>query len=98
MRFVLSGSGHIAGVINPATSDKYGYWTHPETPPHPEDWFRSAVKQDGSWWPDWLAWLKPHAGPQVPARTPGDGKLKPLEDAPGSYVRMRYDPGTAAPK
>ncbi|RUQ38275.1 MAG: class I poly(R)-hydroxyalkanoic acid synthase [Candidatus Competibacteraceae bacterium] len=97
VRFVLSGSGHIAGVINPATSDKYGYWTHPDTPLHPEDWFRKAVKQDGSWWPDWLAWLKPYAGPQVPARTPGDGKLKPIEDAPGSYVRMRYDPGTAAP-
>ncbi|MGB5062968.1 MAG: hypothetical protein WBQ37_04300, partial [Candidatus Competibacter sp.] len=43
------------------------------------------------WWPDWLAWLQPHAGPQIPARTPGDGQLKPIEDAPGSFVKMRYD-------
>jgi len=91
VKFVLSGSGHIAGVINPASSDKYGFWLNPKTPPNPDDWFKDAVKQDGSWWPDWLAWLTPHAGPQVPARTPGDGKLKPIEDAPGSYVKMRYD-------
>ncbi|HHW78904.1 MAG TPA: class I poly(R)-hydroxyalkanoic acid synthase [Xanthomonadaceae bacterium] len=91
VKFVLSGSGHIAGVINPASSDKYGFWLNPETPPNPDDWFQGAVKQDGSWWPDWLAWLQPHAGPQVPARMPGDGKLKPVEDAPGSYVKMRYD-------
>ena len=91
VKFVLSGSGHIAGVINPASSDKYGFWLNPKTPPNPDDWFKEAVKQDGSWWPDWLAWLTPHAGPQVPARTPGDGKLKPIEDAPGSYVKMRYD-------
>jgi polyhydroxyalkanoate synthase subunit PhaC len=91
VKFVLSGSGHIAGVINPASSDKYGFWLNPNTPPKPDDWFKDAVKQDGSWWPDWLAWLQPHAGPQVPARAPGDGKLKPVEDAPGSYVKMRYD-------
>lgn len=91
VKFVLSGSGHIAGVINPASSDKYGFWLNPNTPPNPDDWFKDAVKQEGSWWPDWLAWLKPHAGPQTPARTPGDGKLPPIEDAPGSYVKMRYD-------
>ncbi|HRX72364.1 MAG: class I poly(R)-hydroxyalkanoic acid synthase [Candidatus Competibacteraceae bacterium] len=91
VKFVLSGSGHIAGVINPATSDKYGYWTNPDAPPNPEDWQKNAVKQEGSWWPDWLEWLKPNAGLQVPARTPGAGKLKPVEDAPGSYVKMRYD-------
>jgi len=94
VKFVLSGSGHIAGVINPATSDKYGYWTNPKTPPNPEDWQRNAVKQEGSWWPDWLNWLKPNVGPQVPARTPGDGQLQPVEDAPGSYVKMRYDQST----
>ena len=91
VKFVLSGSGHIAGVINPASSDKYGFWLNPKTPPNPDDWLKDAVKQDGSWWPDWLAWLQPHAGPQVPARAPGDGKLEPIEDAPGSYVKMRYD-------
>jgi len=90
VKFVLSGSGHIAGVINPASSDKYGYWTNPATPPSPDDWQRDAAKQEGSWWPDWLDWLKPNAGPLIPARTPGDGKLKPVEDAPGSYVKMRY--------
>ncbi len=91
VKFVLSGSGHIAGVINPASSDKYGFWLNPNTPPNPDDWFKDAVQQEGSWWPDWLAWLQPNAGPHVPARTPGDGKLKPIEDAPGSYVKMRYD-------
>jgi len=91
VKFVLSGSGHIAGVINPASSDKYGYWLNPNNPPNPDDWFQDAIKQEGSWWPNWLEWLQPNAGPQVPARTPGDGKLKPVEDAPGSYVKMRYD-------
>jgi polyhydroxyalkanoate synthase len=91
VKFVLSGSGHIAGVINPASSDKYGFWLNPKTPSSPDDWFKEAVKQDGSWWPDWLAWLTPHAGPRVPARAPGDGGLKPIDDAPGSFVKMRYD-------
>ena len=90
-KFVLSGSGHIAGVINPATSNKYGYWTNPDTPSNPEDWQKGATQQEGSWWPDWLNWLKPNAGPQVPARIPGDGQLQPVEAAPGAYVKMRYD-------
>ncbi|MCP5132560.1 MAG: class I poly(R)-hydroxyalkanoic acid synthase [Gammaproteobacteria bacterium] len=94
VKFVLSGSGHIAGVINPASSDKYGFWLNPNTPPDPGGWFKDAVKQDGSWWPDWLAWLQPYAGPHIPARTPGDGTLQPIEDAPGSYVKMRYDQST----
>ncbi len=91
VKFVLSGSGHIAGVINPASSDKYGFWLNPNTPHDPDDWFKDAAQQQGSWWPDWLDWLQPNAGPQVPARSPGDGQLKPIEDAPGSYVKMRYD-------
>lgn len=91
VKFVLSGSGHIAGVINPASSDKYGFWLNSKVPPNPDDWFKDAVQQEGSWWPDWLIWLQPYAGPQVPARIPGDGQLEPLEDAPGSYVKMRYD-------
>lgn len=94
VKFVLSGSGHIAGVINPASSDKYGFWLNPNTPPDPGGWFKDAVKQDGSWWPDWLAWLQPYAGPHIPARMPGDGMLQPIEDAPGSYVKMRYDQST----
>ena len=91
VKFVLSGSGHIAGVINPASSDKYGFWLNSKVPPSPDDWFKDAVQQEGSWWPDWLTWLQPYAGPQVPARIPGDGQLEPIEDAPGSYVKMRYD-------
>ncbi len=91
VKFVLSGSGHIAGVINPASSDKYGFWLNSKVPPNPDDWFKDAVQQEGSWWPDWLTWLQPYAGPQVPARIPGDGQLEPIEEAPGSYVKMRYD-------
>ena len=88
-RFVLAGSGHIAGVVNPPASGKYGYWTNPELPKDPEEWLAGATQQDGSWWHDWSAWNASHAGEMVPAREPGDGKLKPLEDAPGSYVRIR---------
>ena len=90
VRFVLSGSGHIAGVVNPVTTNKYQYWTG--TPPSGgslEEWIEQAKEHPGSWWPDWLAWLKKHGAAQVPARKPGGGKLKPIEDAPGSYVKVR---------
>ena len=87
--FVLGGSGHIAGVINPPTPVKYGHWTNPKHPPDPDAWLEGATKHEGSWWPDWGRWLARRAGKQVPARQPGDGKLKPIEDAPGSYVRER---------
>jgi polyhydroxyalkanoate synthase len=88
-RFVLAGSGHIAGVVNPPTSGKYGYWTGEELPADPQEWLAKATHHPGSWWPDWAAWNAAHAGKRVPARRPGDGKLKPLEDAPGSYVKVR---------
>ena len=88
-KFVLAGSGHIAGVVNPPVSGKYGYWTNPELPPDPDDWLTGAVHHDGSWWQDWATWNAGHAGEKVPARKPGDGKLTPIEDAPGSYVRIR---------
>ncbi len=88
--FLLGGSGHNAGVINPPSANKHGFWTNPEMPASPEDWMTAAQKQDGSWWPTWDAWLvKQNGGDKVPARTPGEGKLPALEDAPGSYVRMR---------
>jgi polyhydroxyalkanoate synthase subunit PhaC len=87
--FVLAGSGHIAGVINPPSVQKYGYWTNPELPPDPEDWLRGATHNPGSWWPHWRDWNAPFSGKLVPARQPGAGKLKPLEDAPGSYARKR---------
>ena len=89
VRFVLGGSGHIAGVINPPPSTKYGYWTGTKRPADPEAWLAAASHHEGSWWPDWQAWLAKKSGPMVPARVPGTGGLPALEDAPGSYVRVR---------
>lgn len=89
VRFVLSASGHIAGVINPPAAEKYCYWTNAKTPQNPDAWFEGAQRHEGSWWPDWQKWIAKKSGGQVPARTPGDGKLKPIEDAPGSYVAVR---------
>ena len=92
VRFVLGGSGHIAGVINPASSNKYGYWTNDTLPTDCDDWLAGADQNEGSWWPDWFQWVKKHAGSgQVKPRTPGDGKLDVIEDAPGSYVAIRVD-------
>jgi len=91
MRYVLSGSGHIAGVVNPPGKAKYQYWTG-DTPQGEdlEGWLRSATEHPGSWWPDWLAWIKGQDAEEVEARTPGGGgKLAPIEDAPGSYVKLR---------
>ena len=88
-RFVLGGSGHIAGVINPAGSTKYGYWSGSRLPADPERWLQGAEYQEGSWWPNWRKWLRRSSGGQVDAREPGGGKLQPVEDAPGSYVRVR---------
>ena len=88
-RFVLSASGHIAGVINPPVANKYCYWTNPKTPEDPDAFFEGAKQHDGSWWPDWQKWVKKYAGGEVDARIPGDGKLEPIEDAPGSYVTVR---------
>jgi polyhydroxyalkanoate synthase subunit PhaC len=88
-KFVLSGSGHIAGVVNPPSANKYGYWTNAKLPEQPEDWLAGAKQHDGSWWPDWIKWIKTHDKNQVAARTPGDGKLDVLEDAPGSFVQIK---------
>jgi poly[(R)-3-hydroxyalkanoate] polymerase subunit PhaC len=88
VRFVLGGSGHIAGIINPPVKNKYGYWTNDTIEEQAEDWFDNAEYTEGSWWPDWQKWVKKQAGKKIPARTPGE-KLKPLEDAPGSYVKHR---------
>jgi polyhydroxyalkanoate synthase subunit PhaC len=90
VKYVLSGSAHIAGVINPPDKKKYEYWTGPNPRRANLDaWLAKAKKHPGSWWPDWLAWLKRQDPAEVPARAPGDGKLKPIEDAPGSYVKVR---------
>jgi poly[(R)-3-hydroxyalkanoate] polymerase subunit PhaC len=88
-RFVLAGSGHIAGVINPPAANKYMHWTGDKSPKDPEKWLEGATQAAGSWWPDWAEWVAKFAGPKVPARTPGDGKLAVIEDAPGSYVSVR---------
>lgn len=88
-RFVLSASGHIAGVINPPAANKYCFWTNTKTPADPDAFFESAKQHDGSWWPDWQKWIKKYAGGEIAARKPGDGKLKVIEDAPGSYVKVR---------
>jgi polyhydroxyalkanoate synthase len=89
VRYVMAGSGHIAGVVNPPTKPKYQYWS--DGPPEGkfEDWLAKAKDTSGSWWPDWLAWLTAQAPEKVSARKPGDGKLKPLCDAPGDYVRVK---------
>jgi len=89
VRFILAGSGHIAGVINPPAARKYQYWTNDNLPDTIEEWQAGAVEHPGSWWPDWNAWLSPLSGPKVPARKPGDGKLRTLGNAPGSYVKIK---------
>jgi polyhydroxyalkanoate synthase len=89
MRYVLSGSGHIAGVVNPAEKPKYQYWTGPRPAGEFEDWLARTTEHPGSWWVDWIGWIAAQAPEMVPARQPGDGKLKPLCDAPGDYVRVK---------
>jgi polyhydroxyalkanoate synthase len=97
IRYIIAGSGHIAGVINPPSAKKYQYWTNDAVggdtgtpyPPKIETWQAGATEHPGSWWPDWDAWLSKRSGAKVPARKPGDGKLKPIEDAPGSYVKVK---------
>jgi polyhydroxyalkanoate synthase len=90
-RFVLSGSGHIAGMINPPAANKYGYWTNAKLPPTPDEWLEGANQHEGSWWTDWQAWIGERTGRDVAPRIPGKGKLKALADAPGTYVRIRAD-------
>ena len=88
-RFVLAASGHIAGVVNPPEGGKYNHWINDALPPDPEAWLAGATELAGSWWPDWHRWILAHGKAQVEARVPGDGKLPALEDAPGSYVKVR---------
>ena len=88
MEFVLGGSGHIAGVINPPAKQKYWYRTGSQTPSSPDEWHAAARQLAGSWWPHWDRWLEPFGGGEVPARVPGDGGLAAIEGAPGSYVMV----------
>jgi polyhydroxyalkanoate synthase len=88
-RFILGGSGHNAGIVNPPVAKKHGYWTNPELPPAADDWLAGATRHEGSWWPEWASWLAAADDGKVPARVVGAGALKPLEAAPGSYVKVR---------
>jgi len=92
IRFVLAGSGHIAGVINPPAAHKYQYWTNEEKVDTLDEFLVGATEHKGSWWPDWIRWIDRQSNAKVAAngaRLPGKGKLKALEDAPGNYVRAR---------
>ena len=89
VRFVLAGSGHIAGVVNPPERRKYQYWTGGPPEGAFEDWLAKAEEHPGSWWSDWHAWTESLDGRRVRKRRPGGGKLKPIEDAPGSYVQVQ---------
>jgi polyhydroxyalkanoate synthase subunit PhaC len=90
VKFVLAGSGHIAGVVNPPSLGKYQYWTNDNTEELTlSEWLKSANEHTGSWWPDWREWLESIDAEQVPARPVGSEALPPIEDAPGSYVRVR---------
>ena len=90
VKFVLAGSGHIAGVVNPPAKQKYEYWLGGAAIGADLDkWLQDAKEYPGSWWPDWLDWIKAQGAATVPARKVGGGKLKPIEDAPGSYVKVK---------
>jgi polyhydroxyalkanoate synthase len=97
VKFVLGGSGHIAGIVNPPVANKYGYWTNDATdgnlPESPEDFLAGATQNAGSWWTHWNQWLTalPGGAAKVKARKPEDGALKVIEDAPGAYVKFRLD-------
>ncbi len=90
VKYVLSGSGHIAGVVNPPDAGKYQYWTNDNIKDIKlNDWLKGATEHKGSWWPDWRQWLEDIDAEQVPARAVGSEAMPPIEDAPGSYVRVR---------
>lgn len=87
--FTMAGSGHIAGVINAPVAKKYQHWTNPALPGSLEEWAAGATEAPGSWWPHWAEWLREKSGKLVPARDPAKGKYPPIEDAPGSYVKVK---------
>ena len=89
VRYVMAGSGHIAGVVNPPYKPKYQYWTGGKPAGAFEDWVAAAKETPGSWWPHWLEWMKENCSEMVPAREPGGGKLPALGEAPGEYVKIR---------
>jgi hypothetical protein len=97
VKFILGGSGHIAGIVNPPSANKYNYWTDDKLAGNADEWLAKAERHDGSWWPEWNSWVSQFGAEKVPARAPGAGKLKALEDAPGSYAKLRLDAKKGAP-
>ena len=93
-KFVLAASGHVAGVVNPPSAQKYVHWVpnSDDLPDTKEEWMEQSTEIKGSWWPTWKDWLDERSGPMVSARHPGDGKLAVIEPAPGSYVRRQAVP------
>jgi polyhydroxyalkanoate synthase len=89
IRFVLSASGHIAGVVNPPGANKYSHWVNSKLPASPDAWLEGSEQKPGSWWPEWSKWLGKYAGGKVDARVPGEAGLKAIEAAPGSYAKTR---------
>lgn len=89
VRYVLAGSGHIAGVVNPPAKQKYQYWTGGAPKGEFEDWLAQAEEHPGSWWTDWIRWIEARSPERVPARIPGAGKLPAIAEAPGDYVRIK---------
>jgi hypothetical protein len=98
VKFILGGSGHIAGIVNPPAGNKYHYWTSDKLAATADEWLANAQRHAGSWWPAWNEWISQFGGEKVPARTPGDGKLKVGEHAPGSYAKLRLDQQSGATK
>ncbi|MEM8775674.1 MAG: class I poly(R)-hydroxyalkanoic acid synthase [Pseudomonadota bacterium] len=87
--FIVSESGHIAGIVNPPSKNKYGYYSNTDLPDDADDWIASATERKGSWWPTWESWLRKRSGKKVAARTPGGKSHKSLGSAPGTYVRRK---------
>ena len=87
--FIVSESGHIAGIVNPPSKKKYGHYTNDDLGLRPDDWMDGADYHEGSWWPRWETWLRKRSGKKIDAREPGDSKHKPLSPAPGTYVRRK---------
>jgi polyhydroxyalkanoate synthase len=94
VRFVLGGSGHIAGIINPPERKKYGYRLNEDSDLDPDAWLKGATQFEGSWWPDWVAWAEQYGGGEVKARHAAEGNLPVIEPAPGAYLRNEPAPPT----
>ena len=91
VRFVLGGSGHIAGIVNPPVANKYCFWANDELTHEAESWLQNADRFDGSWWSDWSVWISSQGSRTVNARKIRNNRTNPFEDAPGSYAKLRLD-------